>query len=247
MERRRSLGRILLVVATVVLVGVCVVFTQSRGGQIVFFVVFAVYFANRFGIRGLAIGAVLALPMVLLGGRDGDAASESTQERLECWWQGMQMFWHSPLVGVGLGQFTDHHYLTAHNSYVLTAAELGFPGMVLWTSVLYLSLKIPAAALRAAGGREGPEAEVARTWGLAFVAAIGGMAGGVFFLSYPYKEQLWIFVGLTAVLYHAIRRHDPTFEVRFGLRDLAYVVATDAVLIAFLTVYSWLKVGRGGS
>ena len=54
--------------------------------------------------------------------------------------------WRShPFLGVGLGQFGEYHYLTAHNSYLLALAELGFPGMVLFSSIVYLSIKIPVA------------------------------------------------------------------------------------------------------
>lgn len=242
-DRRRSAARLLLLVVTIALSGVCVVFTRSRGGQIVFLLVLGVYFVQRFGRRGLAAAVAAALPIVLLGGRETAEAAGSTLERLECWAAGLTMFRRSPLIGVGFGQFTEHHPLTAHNSYVLTAAELGFPGMVLWTAILYLSIKIPLQALRAppsaAVGRE----PVARSWALALLAALLGLAGGMIFLSFAYKEALWIYVGLSGALYQAIRRHDPEFRVGFGLKDLGLVVASDAVLVAATMVLTRVKLG----
>ena len=58
---------------------------------------------------------------------------------------------------MGLGQFGEYHYLTAHNSYLLALAELGPIGMLLFSIVVYLSLKIPLGVLRQvdAGRRSG--------------------------------------------------------------------------------------------
>jgi hypothetical protein len=236
-DRRRSLSRLLLVGLTVGLVGLCAYFTQSRGGQVVFFAVLAVYFVRRYGIRrGLVIGVLLALPLLLVGGRSG--AEASTMERMECWWVGLHLVVASPGFGVGLAQFTEHHYLTAHNSFILTAAELGLPGMLLWTSIIYLALKIPFQALRTA-----QLAPIARSWAAALVASITGLAVGMLFLSYSYKDVLWIYVGLTGALYQAIRRHEPTFTVAFGLRDFGIVALFDLALLTAFMGYTALNLG----
>lgn len=158
-------------------------------------------------------------------------------ERLECWWTGLHLLVGSPAYGVGSGQFTEYHYLTAHNAYILSAAELGLPGLLLWTAVLYVAAKIPIQALRH------PVAPVARTWALALLASMAGLLNGIMHLSYVYKDVLWIYVGLTGVLYQAIRRHDPTFRVEFGLRDLGLVALVDTALVVALVGYTGLTLG----
>jgi O-antigen ligase len=243
-DRRRSARTGLLLLATIAIAAACAVLTQSRGGQLVFVVVLGVYFVNRFGARGLALGAVAALPVLLLGGRDTAEAAGSTLERIECWAAGLRMLRSSPLLGVGLGQFTEHHYLTAHSSYVLTAAELGLPGAILWSSIVWLSLKIPLRALRVARSPEGAALpRLVLPWALALVAAMTGLATGMVFLSYAYKEVLWIHVGLSAGLYQAIRRHHPGFHVRFGVRDLALVAAANGLLLVGTSIFTRLKLG----
>jgi hypothetical protein len=246
-DRKRSAVRLATVVATIALAGVCAVFTKSRGGQIVFLVVLGVYFLKRFGVRGFSMGLVFALPVLLLGGRGTDEAAASTLERLECWSRGMELFRQSPLLGVGFNQFPEHHYLTAHNAYVLTAAELGLPGMLLWSSIVYLSIKIPIVVLRTPmGPAAAPEAEGAPSWALAMLAALAGVAGGMFFLSYAYKDALWLYLGLSAALYQAARRHRPDLRVRFGLGDLLVVLAIDLAIIVGVTALTRLKLGHFG-
>ncbi|MBI5070607.1 MAG: O-antigen ligase family protein [Deltaproteobacteria bacterium] len=235
-ERKRSLTRMAIMVLAAGSIGLCTLFTQSRGGQLVFLTVLGIYFVKRVGIaKGLALGMLLALPVLLLGGRSG--AEDSTMERLECWWVGMHLFASSPVVGIGTGLFIEHHRLTAHNSYILAAAELGLPGMVIWSSNVYLATKIPVAALRA------PLPPVARIWALAILASVAGMAVGVMFLSFNYKTTLWVYIGLTAVLYGAIRRHEPGFHVEFTRRDLGAVFLICIALVASFTGYTGWKLG----
>lgn len=235
-ERRRSLARLLVLVGTAVLVGLCAIFTQSRGGQLVFLAVLGSYFIKRVGgARGLAVGLVMALPLLLLGGREG--AEDSTSERVLCWWVGMHLVVGWPLFGVGYGQFIEYHRQTAHNSYILAAAELGLPGLLLWSAVVYLSVKIPVQALRA---RLAP---VARIWSLALLASMAGFLIGIMFLSYMYKDILWMYLGLTGVLYQAIRRHDPEFRVAFTWRDLVLIALIDLTLLVLFLGYTTSKLG----
>lgn len=238
-ERARTTGRALLVALTIALVGLCTLYTKSRGGQLVFLAVLGAYFVRRHGARGLVLAGLAALPVLLLGGRSGEEAAASTRERLECWYEGMTMWRSSPIFGVGGGQFTEHHYLTAHNSYVLILGELGSVGLYLWTAVLWMTVKVPAAALRRYAGV--PGAEAIATWAMALVAAWSGALLGIFFLSFAYKHVLWIYVGLTGAFHGAVRRHDPGFEVRFRGRDAALLAALNVAVTLGLFAYTRVK------
>jgi len=240
----RSFGRRLLVAVSFVLVLVCAVLTASRGGQLVFLAVLAAYFVKRVGIVGLLLGAVLAAPLLLLGGRGGEDASSSTLERIDCWAEALSMWRAHPFLGVGLGQFNEYHYMTAHNSYLLALAELGFPGMLLFGIVLYLSAKIPIAALsrrRSAAPELSHGAQLTQAWAIGLLAASVGLAVGIFFLSFTYHYVLWIYVGLCGALYSAIRRHDASFRVRLSLADLALVALANVLIIVFVFFYTRWK------
>ncbi|HEX7669061.1 MAG TPA: O-antigen ligase family protein [Polyangiaceae bacterium] len=114
--RRKGFVRHSLAVLTFALVVLCAVLTGSRGGQLVFLTVLGAYFLKRFGPKGLLLGAVLAAPLLLLGGRNAEEASSSTLERLDCWASALSIGRSHPILGVGLGQFTEYNYMTAHNS-----------------------------------------------------------------------------------------------------------------------------------
>lgn len=244
---RRSLGRWLLSAVSFLLVLLCAVMTASRGGQLVFLAVLGAYFVYRVGLTGLLLGALLALPLLLLGGRGGEDASSSTLERLDCWAEALSMFRAHPLLGVGLGQFTEYHYMTAHNSYLLALAELGFPGLVLFVAILYCSARIPLQALAKLRSSQDPVwlagAPLIRAWSVGLVAAFIGLAVGIFFLSFTYHYVLWIYVGLAGALYSAIRQHDPTFRVRLSWLELAGITAACACIVAAVFVYIRFKLG----
>jgi O-antigen ligase len=240
--RKRRLGQRAVTWAAFALVLLCAVLTGSRGGQLVFATVLGAYFARRFGTRGIVIGGALALPLLLLGGRSGAEADSSTTERLDLLTEALSMWRSHPVLGVGLGQFTEWSYMTAHNSYLLALAELGFPGMVLFTSIVYLSAKIPLVAYRTFT----PEGNVlftegaplTRPWAMAMTAAFAGLALGIFFLSFTYHYVLWIYIGLSGAFYSAIHAHHPSFRVRFNARDLAFVVAIDIAIIVLVFFYT---------
>lgn len=224
---------------TLVAVATCVYFTQSRGGQLVLAAVLSVYALWRWKWKAVTVMAAM-VPVVLvmlLGGGDGGRvdAHASTEERYEAWATGIALFRSSPIWGVGHEQFVEHHYLTAHNSYILALAEVGFVGLLLWGAILYLSIKIPLTALRRY--RNVPEARVAVVWSLAILASFAGFAVGIFFLSFSWHLIFWIYIGLSGALYSAIRTHDPDFRVSFGLGDLALVGGAGATLVAMLFTY----------
>jgi hypothetical protein len=239
MSRKRSATRVALFAFTLVLVAMSTVFSQSRGGQIVFLATLGTYFVRRFGWKGFAVAAVMAAPIMLLGGRSGEEAKASSEERLEAWGTAVSLFKQFPIVGVGCRQFLEYHFITAHNSYLLAPAELGFPGFVFWMNILYISAKTPMVALKRYA--DVPGAGVVRVWAMAFTASYIGLCFGIFFLSFCYHFVLWVYFGMSGALYSAIKRHDPDFQVRFGPRDLAFTAAVCATILFAVGVYTRMK------
>jgi O-antigen ligase len=221
-QRKPSLFRYLSLIVSVVVIAVTIVMTQSRGGTLVFLAVVAVYFVKRFGVKGAIAGAMLAAPLLLLGGRSGAEAKDSADERTDALVAGIQMVQTNPFAGVGFQQYTEHHNITAHNSYMLAVAELGIPGLFLFLAMVYLSFKICYVAAR--DYQRHADAKIAATWGTAMLAALAGVAIGSFFLSFTYHQVLWIYLGLSGALYGVIRKHDPKFKVSLGLTEKVLVL-----------------------
>ena len=126
--------------------------TNSRGAILAVGSMLLIYCTRRYGLwRGLILVPLLAAPMVLLApSRIGEISAEedSAAGRVEAWYEGFQMLRSHPLFGVGKGQFTDHHTLTAHNSYVLALAELGIVGYFVWLSIIILTVMMLWALVR---------------------------------------------------------------------------------------------------
>ena len=234
-ERRRNLMRLLGAGLAVAAVTVCTIMTQSRSGQIALAATLGTYFIRRMGGRGAVLAALVALPVLLLGGRSGEEADSSSQERLECWSEALTMWRENPFMGVGAKQFTEHHYLTAHNSFLLVLAEMGPFGLLVWTLTLYVAFKIVIQIQRDFAGV--PAAENARSDAFAVFAGLVSMTVSTFFLSIAYHPAVWIEFGLVGIVQAAVWRHDPDWELRWSWRDVAFVVAFDVVLVAGVALY----------
>jgi len=218
----------------------CVALTGSRGGQLVVLTVLGAYFVKRYGFRGALAAAMVALPVLVFGGRTGEEAESSSLERIDLLYEGIDMIRAYPVLGVGVGQFIDHAYggMTAHNSYVLAAAELGLPGSLLWMMLMYTSMKIPwVVATRPPPGVDAGF----RALAFALCVAFAGMLVGVFFLSFCYKAMLFVYFGLSGALFGAVRRACPSFEVHVSAKEIARVAVADAALLVFVMVYSHVK------
>ncbi len=246
-QRKKSIVRVLLLLASLVLVVSCIFFSQSRGGQLVLLIVLGVYFVRRFGWQiGIIAGGVAAVPLIILasmGSRSSSEAEGSTLERLECLQIGLELVKHSPLIGVGKGQFGEYHFLTAHNSYVLAAAETGLIGFACWSAVLYLAVKIPISALRALDKVEGPEAEEARTWATALLASMAGAVVGSFFLSFSFHAILWIYIGFSGAYAGVLSKQLPDWRVKLSPKELGIIVGANLALLTGIFVYTKVKIG----
>jgi hypothetical protein len=206
----------------VLVVFVAVFLTQSRGGLIAAMLVPGVYLIRKYGIGIVIPCALIGIPVMMFGGRSGDAADLSTEMRYDAWGAGLDMWHHSPIFGVGARAFTDHHYLTAHNSFVLELAELGFVGLFLFAAIIYLCVKTLYVGLRAL--REIPGSKGAQTWGLALIAGFAGVIFQINTLSFSYHPVLWMYIGLVGGWYLAVRNHVPDLKIKLTLTDIVVIL-----------------------
>jgi O-antigen ligase len=180
-----------------------------------------VYLVRRYGFKALIPAGLVALPLLMLGGRSGEAADLSTAMRYDAWATGLDMWHHSPIYGVGARMFSEHFFLTAHNSYVLSLAELGFVGLFLFVAILYLSIKTLVVGM--AQLQHVPGTRAAQVWGMALLAAISGIVFQINTLSFSYHPVLWIFIGLIGAWYSSVRYHRPQLSITLTGRDLVII------------------------
>ncbi len=237
MRRRSALG-VAFCAAGVILVIATILMTKSRGGLVSAMLVPGVYLVRRFGLWAVVPGGAVGVAAVLLGGRGGMNADVSTELRYEAWATGFNMFKEHPLFGVGVRQFGEHHFLTAHNSFVLTLAELGFIGMFLFAAILYLSMKTLIVGLRDL--ERVPGSAAVQVWGMALLASLSGILFQINTLSFAYHSVLWVFLGLVGAWYSAIRHHVPDFRIRFGWKDFV-LVGAGCVTYAFVVLPVFLR------
>jgi putative inorganic carbon (hco3(-)) transporter len=157
------------VVAGFILYGVYL--TNSRGAILGLGAIILAYAIRRYGLwRSLIVVPFMGAPLILLAPSrmaEMSAEEDSAAGRVEAWYEGFEMLRAHPLFGVGKGLFTDHHYLTAHNSYMLAMAELGLVGYFVWLSIIVLTMLMLWVMIR-------PEASLAAEPVVAPALALAG-------------------------------------------------------------------------
>jgi hypothetical protein len=156
--RPKTTGRnIVFVIAPVCVLVFGIFLTHSRGALLALTALTVMAARRRIGTLPalLIAGGVFAAAMALhfTGGRD--ISADSGSDRTTLWGEGLQILKAHPLFGVGLGRigdFTDSH-LTAHNSVVVCAAELGLVGLFFWCLFLFPTVRnaLTVASLAKAG------------------------------------------------------------------------------------------------
>ncbi|WP_437718040.1 O-antigen ligase family protein [Sorangium sp. So ce448] len=226
--------RALPVTAVIAAIGAMVVLSRSRSGVIVYLAVLGISFIRRSGTLGVIAACFVGPPMLLLGGRSGEEASESSGERVELLREAFELIRRTRGIGVGAGQFGDESSLglTAHNSYLLAAAETGLLGMCLFALVLYASIKVPLS-IWLGDVEVGP---TARRFAPAIFVSLCGALIGIFFLSWAYKDILYMVFGASAALYGAARAEDSRVVVRVSGREVALVCGGMVVVLVLLNI-----------
>lgn len=212
---RGGLIALLLVVALVPLLPARTLFASPRAKAIMLLVIAVgtIALSTRAAVRE---GIVHRFASVV-SPSGGDAGSQRGSGRDNIWAAARLSIGERPLLGLGYGAFVHssnelmlrtpgvdltfyklrEHGAEAHNAYLGTTAELGFPGLALFV-LLLLSLLITNRRT-AARARESGHLFVAR-FANALILSLVGWGISSIFITTETSRPLWIMIGLTLAL-----------------------------------------------
>jgi hypothetical protein len=245
-----------------VVVPVCVLLfgvylTHSRGALLALLAMGVIAGRRRIGtVPSVVLAGVLFVALMALNFTGGRAISaEAGSDRTDLWGGGLQVLKAHPLFGVGMGYLPNYLGLTAHNSLVVCAAELGLFGLYFWCLFLLPTVTdawaVSSPARLSEGSPRVPDeallpyqikkledldkAEVSRLGTLVLLSLTGFLVAG-WFLSRAYVMTLFILGGMAEVVFEmALERQMLAARLRLG-RVLAYAGGLAAVLIALMYI-----------
>lgn len=214
-EARTTRHRLVWAAALVVLI-LCVVLTQSRGGTVALACLGLYYWLkSEKKVASAAVAAALIALILVYAppayltrmGTIGNSQEGSTQGRIQAWRGGFRMAVDHPLTGVGAGHFPIAYgtryrpsegipWQTAHSIYFLVLGELGFPGLTVLLLLIGRNLAANRRMLREVTRRYPSRAVTERRLLVALSASLVAFASGGAFLSAPYYPHMYVLAGL---------------------------------------------------
>lgn len=239
----RTLRNLVFVVAPGALLGYTIFLTQSRGallGIAGLGLLISQRLLGLFKTLVLASLLVASIGIVSFGGRELSTKEQSAAQRVEAWQEGLTMLRRKPVLGIGYGNFTDQHYLTAHNSFVLCFAELGLVGYFAWLGLIVLTYKGVAQALRLAPPNS-PEMKLA----LVMRASLVAFLACSWFLSRTYSPGLFVLLALCVASWFGVRQIHGGSPQAVAEAPLRWTMTTMiAMVVSIALVYAFVLVQR---
>ncbi len=203
--RRRSVRNLVRIWVPCALLVYASYLTHSRGAILGLGVIMLFGLMRKLG--GVRAGILLALFGVAVavlgftGGRSFSSGEASAGGRIAAWSEGLVMLGAHPIFGVGFGNFTEHFYYTAHNSFVLCFAELGLFGYFFWVGMIVLSLKEMGQAAELS-----PVDSPERRWAVLLRLSLLGFLTCALFLSRTFQPTLYVLLGLCIASWHCAQK-----------------------------------------
>lgn len=142
-RKQSTLLNVVLVWVPVAILVAGMFLSHSRGSAIALMVVAMAAMRKKIGTVPAAIMAGLLLVGALALGWSGgrDVSVEAGADRLDAWTVGIQLIKSHPLFGVGFHAFADFNDITAHNSIIVCAAEIGLPAYMIWVLFIFSTVR----------------------------------------------------------------------------------------------------------
>jgi hypothetical protein len=153
---------------------------------------------------------------------DEGASLSSQQEREYLFWRSVHLMLTHPILGVGLDCFNDVLYredkernehtpnLGTHNSYTQIGCECGIPALLVYVSIIWISLRRTYRVFREASVTPGLEAFPAAA--LCLLSVMTGVSVAMFFYHSAYGPVVPILTGIMAGIDQAFRHERALLE-----------------------------------
>jgi F0F1-type ATP synthase membrane subunit c/vacuolar-type H+-ATPase subunit K len=214
--------------------------TNSRGALVGTLSLALTYFYFQYGKIKFFFITAISLPLaffIMKKFRTIDSEEESAHNRIDAWFEGIQMFKYRPLVGVGKGQFVELNGLTAHNSYVLIMAELGTIGFILWFMTIGFSILMLLRIFKLNEKEVYANTEIIKNEILEakclFYSLIGFLTTA-FFLSRTYVIFLYMFIGLICAVFTQASQNNPKINDIFTKKNLIRLLILSIISLIVL-------------
>ena len=213
-----------------ILMGIATYLTGSRGGFLATLSVLGLFIAVRGKVstKKILIGSVMCLvifilaPASLTSTRD---SNKSAQHRVEMWAEGVEMMKQNPLFGIGRGNFKIYTgRLIAHNSAIEIGGETGIVGLLLWSTLIYLSVK--SAVFTWKNSIEQADSNV----GFGVVLAILGYIVSAMFVTLEY-ETFYLLLAFGTVLGRQGK------AVQLSKREIRIIIVSVGMLLLLLQLF----------
>jgi len=189
-----------LLLPIAVLMGYAIFLSHSRGALVGIVLLLLLVLRRRFNALAGGVGTAVVVSAMLAAnftaGRDISVSGGI--DRLNIWSEGLGIFKSSPLWGVGYNGFTEHFEMTAHNSFLLCAAELGLIGYFFWMGLIVVSIW-QLRVIAKDSGPDAPDPGVQR-WASAILLSIYVFLMTGFFISATYSPTLYVLLGMAAAI-----------------------------------------------
>jgi putative inorganic carbon (hco3(-)) transporter len=186
-------------VSLLLLVGIY--YTNSRGSQLGVALLLGLLVAKRFKRTGALFSGLIGFVMVIFINRFRERSVDITSgvDRLLLWSDGLSYFKSSPLWGIGYNGFIDRNAMTAHNSFLLVASELGMIGYFIWMGIIVVTVMLLRQVSEARAATDLPLAR----WAEAVKRSLYVYLFTSFFISRAYNLPLFLLLGAAGAIINA--------------------------------------------
>lgn len=242
---RCFLKRWLLPILTLPSILYAVYCTNSRGAIVSLAAGVFSYLVLRYrSLRGVIMGCVLAFLGITFGPSrmaEMSGSEQSAYGRIYAWYEGFQMFKSYPVFGVGSGNFTQYNSLTAHNSYMLVLAELGFFGSLFFVGLFVLPL-LWAKSQLLVGATGNPTEEQERTQACALIGCLVGLMAAMFFLSRSYILLPYMVVAVIVAFANQVTNEKQNVKNNPFVKRLSWKLLFGVVVFEIIFINVFVKV-----